>query len=223
MVQNYFLGVFIRQNNVKRIISYLNIQNQKGELIYRFPFKDLKVNLDYKTKKLLAFPIDHITFHANGTVNLTPKKVGRKERKREVLEDSKTRLAIKEIGSQHLITDFVRNIDIYPTHYQKLDREIVFDLEVSIKSIFLRIDLLSGKNFIANEFYRIREEDEDGRYISKELVGLGPDSGNSDKVFIVSIFEYKKPQTISTIRRFFIPKFNGIPISTNLGNELASL
>lgn len=217
MVKNYFLGLFVVQNGIKRIISYIDIQNQKGELIYRFPFKDVKVNLDFGDRKLQEFPIDHITFHADGTINLTPKRVDRKKRDRVVVEKSDARLPIKEVGNQHLLTDFIKHLSLHPTNIRdsmKLDREIVFEIDNSINSLFIRIDLLSGKNYISDEFYKIPFEDEEGRYISEELIGIGPDSGNSDKILVVSIFEHKKPETVATLRRFFIPKFNGLPQST---------
>lgn len=213
MVKNYSLGVFIQQNEVKKIVSYIDIQNQKGELFYRFPFDEVNVNLDFQGRKSKDLQFDHISFHTNGTINLTPKKVRRKGQEREILEDSSTRLAIKDVGSQHIITDYIKDISIHPEKQRKLNREIVFNVDKSINSVFIRIDLLSGRNYISNNFNKIPFEDENGKYISEEFIPLGPNSGNSDKVFIVSIFEYKKPETISTNRRLFIPKFSGIPVS----------
>lgn len=208
--RNASIAICFKIRDLYYTSCYIDIGVYTGEIFYRLPYKTqiLELTKDNSAKEIAR--TDHFSFHASGKVHITMKKA--EINKYFVVEDAIQRLPISKTGSLHLLTDIVQNIQSLPTIMRKVDRRISFEIDPNISSYFLRIDLLSGKNFITGEFYKIKKEDDLGKFIHQDYIGLGPLSGNSDKMLIVSLFQNKSIK-IKTDRRVFIPKFNGIEVS----------
>ncbi|MFH1545810.1 MAG: hypothetical protein ABIE14_00335 [Patescibacteria group bacterium] len=203
------LSLFVGRKSKSYWLGNFNIKVIAGEIFYH-PSQNLSVkrgeNISgrgFISKDTDKIKIDHYSFHQTGEMHITKKKSKRGD-KHIMIESSKNRISIIDTGQQHLFTDFVKDITKLPNRARPTGDEIIFDIKDNISKVFLRIDLLSGRNLIKNDYKRIPVEDKEGRLLVLERRALGVESGNQDKVLHFSLYEDKR-EILDFERRIFSP------------------
>lgn len=211
-------SLYLKTRHDNYWIGNLDISPKRGELFYR-PSQNISVSGGkyYPTKGYIKTRssmqhIDHFSFMSDGDAHQTNKRRGPWE-KHISIQRAQFRLPIHQVGQQFLLRDDINNIFSLPLQAIPEGHHVYFNVPLNIKKVFLRIDLISGRNIVNNDLQKIPLEDKEGKFIEEHTRAMGVIEKESngvnkinfaDKIIFLSLFLDKREEAMPTNRRVIV-------------------